>query len=185
MFRRRQSQNINKSVMFSNRAAEFLNAPTHQFDLVVKRNADIGGNAHIGGDITAVGDITVVGDINTTGDIKASGHILIPVGTVILSAINNKDNAGSAPVIPDGWLDCNGAPYLRTGLYTNLFAAIGITYGFGNAATTFNVPNLKGRVVVGCNADSDFFMGDSSILLNGTTGPDTTTAIVLTYLIKY
>ena len=188
MFRRRQSHNINTSVMFSNRTAEFLNAPTPRFDLVVKRNADISGNAHIDGAITAGGAITATSEIISNSNIRATGnyylngHVLIPAGTIILSAINDNNSSGSAPVIPDGWLDCIGASYLRTGVYANLFAAIGTTYGVGDGTTTFNVPNLKGRVVVGCNAGSDFFMGDSNLALVNGTG---TTAIALTYLIKY
>ncbi len=57
MFRRHQSQSINTTVMFNNRTADFLHAPSHTFDLVVKRNADISGNVKIGGDLTVGGDI--------------------------------------------------------------------------------------------------------------------------------
>jgi len=38
-----------------------------------------------------------------------------------------------------------------------LFAVIGTTYGSGDGTTTFNIPNLKGRVVVGFNsAETEF-----------------------------
>lgn len=48
---------------------------------------------------------------------------------------------------PTNWLACNGAPVSRT-TYADLFAAIGTTHGIGDGSTTFNVPNMCGRVPV-------------------------------------
>lgn len=63
--------------------------------------------------------------------------------------------AGSSGTVPTGWLLADGAPYSRTG-YAALFAAIGTVYGSSDAST-FKVPNLKGRVPVGVNAgDTEF-----------------------------
>ena len=57
---------------------------------------------------------------------------------------------------PTGWLICDGAAISRT-TYAALFTAIGTAYGTGDGSTTFNVPNLKGKVPAGYNsADSDF-----------------------------
>jgi microcystin-dependent protein len=55
--------------------------------------------------------------------------------------------AGTAA--PTGWLLCDGTSY-ATATYPNLFAEIGYTYG--GAGANFNVPNLKGRVVVGIDS---------------------------------
>lgn len=49
---------------------------------------------------------------------------------------------------PEGWLVADGAAVSRT-TYPRLFEAIGTTYGTGDGSTTFNLPNLKGRVVAG------------------------------------
>lgn len=49
---------------------------------------------------------------------------------------------------PSGFLDCDGAAVSRT-TYANLFAVIGTTYGVGDGSTTFNVPDLQDRIVVG------------------------------------
>lgn len=55
--------------------------------------------------------------------------------------------------VPVGWLECDGAAYGRTGgdpsPQAALFAAIGTTWGPGNGSTTFNVPNLARRTMVG------------------------------------
>lgn len=49
---------------------------------------------------------------------------------------------------PSGFLDCDGAAVSRT-TYSALFAVIGTTYGVGDGSTTFNVPDLTDKVVVG------------------------------------
>lgn len=63
----------------------------------------------------------------------------IPVGTVI-------DYAGSTA--PDGWIICDGRAVSRTD-FAALFAVVGTTFGNGDGSTTFNVPDLRGRVVAG------------------------------------
>jgi microcystin-dependent protein len=49
---------------------------------------------------------------------------------------------------PTGWLMCDGSAVSRS-TYATLFSAIGTTYGSGDGSTTFNLPDLRGRVVVG------------------------------------
>lgn len=62
--------------------------------------------------------------------------------------------AGSEP--PAGWLICDGSEVSRS-VCAALFSAIGTTYGSGNGSTTFNLPNLKGRVAVGLNGTDAAF----------------------------
>ena len=57
---------------------------------------------------------------------------------------------------PTGYLLCDGTAISRT-TYSDLFSVIGTTYGTGDGSTTFNLPNLKGKVVVGLDSsDNDF-----------------------------
>ena len=49
---------------------------------------------------------------------------------------------------PSGWLLCFGQAVSRT-TYAALFAVVGTTYGVGDGSTTFNLPDLRGRVVAG------------------------------------
>ena len=49
---------------------------------------------------------------------------------------------------PSGWLICDGSAISRT-TYSTLYAVIGTTYGSGDGSTTFNLPDLRGRVAVG------------------------------------
>ena len=48
--------------------------------------------------------------------------------------------------VPDGWLECNGAAVSRT-TYADLFKVIGTKYGAGDGSTTFNLPDMNGRVL--------------------------------------
>lgn len=51
-------------------------------------------------------------------------------------------------VAPQGCLFCDGSAVSRT-TYAALFEVIGTTYGAGDGETTFNIPDLSGRVVIG------------------------------------
>lgn len=74
--------------------------------------------------------------------------------------------AGAIGDIPANWLPCDGDEISRS-TYANLFAIIGETYGVGDGLTTFNLPNLRGRVPQGANYAQ---------LPNGTNGTYTTRA---------
>lgn len=52
---------------------------------------------------------------------------------------------------PANWLLADGSAVSRE-TYSSLFAVIGIQYGAGNGTSTFNLPDLRGRVPVGKNA---------------------------------
>jgi microcystin-dependent protein len=49
---------------------------------------------------------------------------------------------------PSGFLDCDGTAVSRS-TYANLFTVIGTTYGVGDGSTTFNLPDLTDKVVIG------------------------------------
>lgn len=49
---------------------------------------------------------------------------------------------------PFGWLTCDGSAVSRTA-YAALFTAIGTTYGDGDGAATFNLPDLRGEFIRG------------------------------------
>lgn len=49
---------------------------------------------------------------------------------------------------PNGWLLCYGQEISRS-VYARLFVLIGTTFGIGNGTTTFNLPDLRGRLPLG------------------------------------
>lgn len=62
----------------------------------------------------------------------------------------------SGSTLPTGYLFCDGSAVSRT-TYAGLFAVIGTAFGAGDGSTTFNLPNLNGKVPVGLDSnDTDF-----------------------------
>lgn len=59
-------------------------------------------------------------------------------------------------IAPSGYLLCDGQEVSRI-TYAELYALIGTTYGAGDGSTTFNVPNLKGKVIVGYDSTQTEF----------------------------
>jgi microcystin-dependent protein len=48
---------------------------------------------------------------------------------------------------------CDGRPVLR-GTYPELFGVVGTTYGVGDGSTTFNLPDLRSRTIIGAGPGS-------------------------------
>jgi microcystin-dependent protein len=72
------------------------------------------------------------------------------------------DYAGTSA--PTGWLFCYGQAISRT-TYSALYAILSTTYGSGDGSTTFNLPDIRGRVVAG----QDDMGGSSANRLTGLT----------------
>jgi|TARA_Y100000289_G_scaffold64192_1_gene75693 microcystin-dependent protein len=70
---------------------------------------------------------------------SAAVSVLMPTSTIL-------PYAGSSA--PTGYLLCDGAAISRT-TYSDLFGLVGTTYGVGDGSTTFNIPDLRGRVIAG------------------------------------
>ncbi|UUG69681.1 minor tail protein [Microbacterium phage EdElric] len=72
---------------------------------------------------------------------------LAPVGTI---------HAFGGSNAPANYVPLDGRQLSRTE-YAALFALIGVTYGPGNGSTTFNVPDARGRALVGIDtAQTEF-----------------------------
>lgn len=91
--------------------------------------------------------------------IKTTGLNTVPTGVV-------SPYAGASA--PTGWLMCYGQAVSRT-TYADLFTAISTTYGVGDGSTTFNLPDLRGRVVAG---KDDMGGAAASRLTTGASGVD-------------
>ncbi len=91
-----------------------------------------------------------------------------------LQDIVNRSEVGaikpwSKATAPDGYLLCDGAAVSRT-TYADLFDVISTTYGVGDGSTTFNVPNLQGKMPQGYDGNT--------YNLAGTGGANTVTVAV-------
>jgi microcystin-dependent protein len=91
---------------------------------------------------------TSIGNVSST-EISYVDGVTSPIQT----QINTNTPVGMISIhagatAPTGWLLCQGQAVSRT-TYSGLFGVVSTTYGSGDGSTTFNLPNLKGRVVVG------------------------------------
>jgi microcystin-dependent protein len=78
---------------------------------------------------------------------SAATSVLMPTGSIM-------SFAGTSA--PTGYLLCDGAAISRT-TYSDLFGILGLTYGVGDGSTTFNIPDLRGRVIAGLDSDTGGF----------------------------
>lgn len=76
------------------------------------------------------------------------------------------DTGGSPPT---GFLECDGSAVSRT-TYSDLFAAIGTTWGTGNGSTTFNIPDLQGAFLRGKGSHGSSTMANSSAFAGPNVG---------------
>jgi Microcystin-dependent protein len=107
-------------------------------------NTDVGGvNIANGCAPSGINDAirTIMAQVKSFRDTLISSLTprLVPSGVIL-------DFGGSDA--PTGYLLCYGQAVSRS-TYAALFAAIGTTYGVGDGSTTFNVPDLRGRVAAG------------------------------------
>lgn len=70
-----------------------------------------------------------------------------PIGSII---------AYGGTELPNNWLICDGAEVSRTA-YKDLFDNIGTAYGEGDGSTTFNLPDMRGKVGVGLAPADTYF----------------------------
>ena len=71
-----------------------------------------------------------------------SNNVAVNTGTVM---------SWSNSTIPSGFLECDGSAVSRT-TYADLFAVISTDYGTGDGSTTFNLPNLQDKTMVGASS---------------------------------
>lgn len=110
---------------------------------VVKQGGASGVAPLSGGEMNS-GEYTCVIYDNTNYEIigtPVQNGQLVPSGTIL-------DYAGTTA--PAGYLFCDGASYSTTGPTAVLFGIIGFTYG--GSGSSFNVPDLRGRVGAGNDA---------------------------------
>jgi microcystin-dependent protein len=89
-----------------------------------------------------------------TAALADAGVTLAKLVSAVQLALNAPgDLVVSAAATRAGCVLCDGSAYSRTDpVYANLYAAIGTSYGVGDGVNTFNVPDYRGRTIVGAGA---------------------------------
>ena len=117
------------------------------------------------GAVTASGTITGNLFSGSGEDIKDT----VPTGGVIMAGFSTEPTKSDDST--KRYLLCNGQAVSRS-TYSALFSAISTTYGTGDGSSTFNVPDMMGRVPVGTGAGS----GLTSRSIGATGGTENTAA---------
>ncbi|WP_293788399.1 phage tail protein [uncultured Pedobacter sp.] len=94
----------------------------------------------------------------TTNNLKGAGvYIYYGNSWRLLQEYKNLDPVGvykySATNTLNGYLKCDGSAVSRSG-YSALFSLIGTAFGSGDGSTTFNLPDLRGRIYANIGAGS-------------------------------
>ena len=78
---------------------------------------------------------------------------IIPTGGIIMWS-------GAANAIPTGFVLCNGDAISRS-TYATLFTTMGTVHGAGDGSSTFNLPDLRNRFIVGAGSGSNYNVSDT------------------------
>ena len=101
--------------------------------------AIVDGGLGVAQDVHAGQDIDAVRNLHAGNRVLQDAHMLMPPGAVMPYA---GDSA------PGGYLLCDGSTVARS-QYPLLFSVVGTTWGNGDGLTTFNLPDLRDRSVLG------------------------------------
>jgi microcystin-dependent protein len=137
----------------SNIASNTSNISTNTSNIATNTSTISNHQAYIDSDkpLNSLSDVTITS--------PASGQSLIYSGTQFVNAVIDSVPAGvisafAGSSAPTGYKLCNGGSY-NTTTDSKLFNVIGYTYG--GSGSSFNVPNLSGRVPVGRDATQTEF----------------------------
>ncbi len=115
---------------------------------------------------TPSGNITKTNVQDALNQLQTLVSAVIPPGSIFPYAASNA---------PSGFLLCAGQAVSRT-TYSNLFAVIGTIYGKGDGSTTFNLPDLRGRVLIGLDnmggVSANVVINGNADILGGTGGEE-------------
>jgi microcystin-dependent protein len=91
----------------------------------------------------------------TTEKISPSAVLLNKLATEVVNRLvpSGAVTAYGGDVIPNGYLLCDGSAVSRT-TFSALFGAIGTKHGNGDGASTFNLPDYRGRFLRGTDANT-------------------------------
>ena len=180
--------------VITNGTSVFNVAPTEFSSLTVGGTLDVTGNTSVGGTLNTTGKAEFEDDVSVSGALVVGGSATFS-GTVTIAGANvqaanakvcasafhgDGSNltgittfptggivpfAGTSAGTPSGFLLCHGQAVSRS-TYSGLFSVITSIYGDGDGSSTFNLPDLRGRVVAG----QDDMGGSSANRLTGLTG---------------
>jgi len=128
-------------------------------------------STYITGDLEVRGPESVPPGVNS-GTIRAN-YLEIPNITPVGGIVIWSGNENQLPELTVNgsvvtmWAVCDGRAISRT-TYSSLFSLIGTKFGSGNGSSTFNLPDLRNRFLIGSSSDSGTSVEGSTTRTGGT-----------------
>ncbi len=125
-------------------------------DVSVTLPANIGGLYSVWNTTGGAGQVHfVIGNTNIVVPKNVRTMVFTDGGSVLLADAGGQSPPGTMMVyagasVPSGYLLCYGQAVSRT-TYASLFSAINAIWGGGDGSTTFNLPDMRGRVAAGAD----------------------------------
>lgn len=164
-------------------------------NFTVNGNFSVGGTTALSGALT-YGGTTLSNSVTGTGSMAlsaspaftgtptaptaAAGTNTTQIATTAFVLANGVPTGGlvmwSTSSAPSGFLLCDGSAVSRT-TYATLFAVVGTTFGSGDGATTFNVPNYTNRMPYGTTIGATGGSADAIVVSHTHTGSTDTAGV--------
>jgi microcystin-dependent protein len=103
-------------------------------------------------------------------DVSAGLYKKTTINSLSTPALTGSIIAYAGTTTPSGYLECDGANVNRT-TYASLFAAVGVTWGAGDGTTTFTLPDLRRRTMIGKGGTAE--TGSPGITVGSSGGTET------------
>ena len=124
--------------------ANAIEDPQREMQNVIQQayNQSLSTPAH-----TATGTPAVPVDTDLAQLYQAIRQLACPAGQIMAWG-------GSISNVPHGFLACTGQAINRVD-YADLYAVLGTTHGIGDGSTSFNLPDLQDRFIIGRSSDKE------------------------------
>jgi len=128
-------------------SGEFTSDVEFAKSVSVSGNIGTAGNVSVGGTVTITGTAVQAANAGVCASaFYGSGANLTGITAVATGVV--LPWAGTSTSAPSGYLTCYGQAVSRS-TYADLFGVLSSVYGDGDGSSTFNLPDLRGRVIAG------------------------------------
>ena len=142
-----ETEGSGTSLVYRNRGEFYVDTVVNDTELTLDRADGTSAGSFASETISSVVSLVTIPPFTRQGLTQLAGEIKLfaSVTESVIQALGSDTVAGNDRYF---WLACNGQAVSRS-TYNSLFKVIGTTFGDGDESSTFELPDLRGRVPVG------------------------------------
>ncbi len=142
-----ETEGSGTSLVYRNRGEFYVDTVVSDTELTLDRADGTSAGSFASETISSVVSLVTIPPFTRQGLTQLAGEIKLfaSVTESVIQALGSDTVAGNDRYF---WLACNGQAVSRS-TYNSLFKVIGTTFGDGDESSTFELPDLRGRVPVG------------------------------------